>query len=228
MILVMNKKGGLGCTTIAFNLAKIFNLKLYTKKDSFMLSEKYRSLFLNVYKINSKASSNSIIDIGTQVETKYTKKFILKAKSIIIPTDRGFESLLLTTQTIQYIQSINKDIPILLIYNKLSRSDSDRDKNYTDYAKKLFIEFDTKSTRYEYLRFSYAFQKDLIVGNFFLNSMVDLQDLKSINYYKIFESIATNKHSNLELEFDNDYIRKERKMIKDFYIITKYIKSLPS
>jgi hypothetical protein len=37
----MNKKGGVGCTTIAYNLARIFNLPLYVRENSFLVNEDY-------------------------------------------------------------------------------------------------------------------------------------------------------------------------------------------
>ena len=183
MILVMNKKHGVGCSVLAYNLGRLFDLPIYVNKDSFMLDEEYSANFEHV-SMRTGAIKHGIYDIGANFE-KYNKKFIHNAKLIIIPFEYGFESMIETIKTLKYIEfASSRKIPTMLVLNRLDKEDKERDFNYTQSMKELFdengIRFsnifnknDTGNLYLTYLRNSYGLQSNLESGEYFMDKMYD-------------------------------------------------------
>jgi len=140
MILVMNKKHGVGCTLLTYNIGRLFNLPIYVDKSSFMLDNEHKYHFSQVKKITA-TPKHGIFDIGANFETRYAKKLIEKAKLIIIPFEYGYESMVATIQTLKYLEFVsNRKIPTMLILNRLDKQDFERDFNYTRSMIGTFVE----------------------------------------------------------------------------------------
>ncbi|QFR43760.1 hypothetical protein [Sulfurimonas xiamenensis] len=235
MILVMNKKHGVGCTLLTYNLGRLLNLPIYVDKNSYMLDEEHKYKFPQVAKITA-SNKRGIFDIGTNVETKYTKKFIEKAKLIVIPFEYGYECMLQTIKTLKYIESVtSRKIPTLLILNRLDKQDSDRDFKYTKYMKGKFIEnnysfkkiydyHDNSNLYLAYLRNSYSLQSNLESGEYFLDKMYNkdyirdrlnnLSEFRAIkNFeYRFFLYLARDIIGRVDYE-DEDIYRQDKDMV---------------
>jgi len=248
MILVMNKKHGVGCTLLSYNLGRLFNLPIFVDKNSFMIDEEHKLLFPHVAKITASVK-RGIFDIGANIETRYTKKFIQNAKLIIIPFEYGYESLTATIQTLKYIEfASSRKIPTMLILNRLDRSDSDRDFNYTSHMKEKFFEdginfgniFDPNNVNniyLTYLRNSYSIQSNLEYGEYFLdkmfnsnfietklNNLIDFRDKIQNIDYKIFLYIIQGILDRVDYTNEEIY-RQDKDMVifRNYY--TQYIEN---
>lgn len=232
----MNKKHGVGCTLLTYNLGRLFNLPIYVDKNSYMLDEEHKHLFPQVSKITA-THKQGIFDMGTNVETKYTKKFIEKAKLIVIPFEYGYESMMQTIKTLKHIESVaSREIPILLILNRLDKQDSDRDFKYTSHMKDRFSEngyrfknvydnYDDSNLYLAYLRNSYSLQSNMEFGEYFLDKMYDekyiyerlnnLSDFRTSAKkfdYRFFLYLAREIINRVDYE-DEDVYRQDKDMV---------------
>jgi len=174
MILVMNKKHGVGCTTLTYNLGRLFELPIFVKEDSFMFDNEHKVYFENVGKITT-SKREGIFDIGAEYNKTFVKRFIQNdAKVVVIPLDFGYETIVDTITTIQYVQELNEELPIILILNRLDKQDSDKDFNYKEYLKLKFedagIDFRSRNLVLTYLRNSYGLYSNFDVGNYFMDN----------------------------------------------------------
>lgn len=245
MILVMNKKHGVGCSLLTYSLGRLFNLPIYVDKGSFMLDEKHYAKFPPVSKITA-SNKRGIFDIGANLETRYTKKFIQNAKLIIIPFEYGYESMISTIQTLKYIEFVsNRKISTVLILNRLDKKDDDRDFNYTRHMKERFTEeginfsniFDSEDTGnlyLTYLRNSYSLQSNLEYGEYFLDKMYNkeyiydyLNNLDGFRNgklfdYRFFMYLADNIISSVNYKNEDIYIQdKDMVVFRNGY--SKYV-----
>lgn len=108
MILVMNKKHGVGCTTLAYNLSRLFDIPMYVNKDNFMVDSYHKSFFPTVSKITA-AKKGGIFDVGTDFKKAHCRKLIEKAKAIVIPMDFGYETIINTIDTLNFIKKIERE-----------------------------------------------------------------------------------------------------------------------
>lgn len=173
MILVMNKKNGVGCTTLTYNLGRLFGLPIYVKEDSFMFDSEHKDYFEDIGKITT-SKREGIFDIGADYKKAYVKRFIKdNAKVAVVPLDFGYESIIDTIETVKYIQGVNEELPIILILNRLDKQDSDKDFNYKEYLKLKFedagIYFYEDNLVLTYLRNSYGLYSDFDIGNYFMD-----------------------------------------------------------
>ncbi|MCF6340111.1 MAG: hypothetical protein L3J10_05075 [Sulfurimonas sp.] len=221
---------------LTYNLGRLFNLPIFVDKNNFMLDEEHKLLFPQVNKITASVK-RGIFDIGANIETRYTKKFIHNAKLIIIPFEYGYESMTATIQTLKYIEyASSRKIPTLLILNRLDRTDQDRDFNYTSHMKEKFneegISFGNVFEQYNesniyltYLRNSYSIQSNLEYGEYFLDKMYnqnfiseELNNLSEFRTkaqefeYKFFINIAQNIISRVDYENEEIY-RQDKDMV---------------
>jgi len=209
MILVMNKKHGVGCTTLTYNLGRLFELPIFVKEDSFMLDNEHKDFFENVSKITP-TKKGGVFDIGADYKKAYVKKLLLEqAKVIVIPLEFGYESIISTIETIKYIKSIidGKDgeyseqiqreyhTPIVLVLNRLDKQDSAKDFNYKRDLQGKFedahIDLNRGQITVTYLRNSYALYSNLEIGHYFTNRFlkeISIKDRKfNSEYIKNFE-----------------------------------------
>ena len=175
MILVMNKKSGVGCTTLAYTLGRLFNLPIYVNKESFMLDDWHREIFPTVGKITATKRSG-VLDIGSDVEKAYVRKFVNNASVIVVPVDFGYETIMKTIRTLDIIRSFNEEVPIVLVLNRLDKEDGDRDFNYREYLKNKFEDhgylLHGGKIVLTYLRNSYGLYSNLDSGEYFLDKFL--------------------------------------------------------
>ena len=197
MILVMNKKHGVGCTTLAYNLGRLFEIPIYVDKESFMLNREHKDNFPYVSKITA-TKKDGILDIGADYKKAYVKKFINQAKVIVMPMEFGYESIIDTIETVKYIREIDNasphsreedfETPIVLILNRLDKSDSERDFQYKEYLKSKFEDennlFFNNNLVLTYLRNSYSIYSNLDNGKYFLNNFMTLEKKEDTEHYK--------------------------------------------
>jgi len=115
IILVINKKGGVGKTPIAFSLAKDLGYYLQSNDNSVI-----ESIYPDMAKISPSPEiiDNCVYDFGGFVSSGVLP--ILKESSIIlIPTSTDYNSILRTVETIEEIQPYNSNL--LIIVTKIEK-----------------------------------------------------------------------------------------------------------
>ena len=120
IISVINKKGGVGKTPFAFSIAKDLDMFLQSNDNSII-----ESIYPNKSKISKELIllDNCVYDFGGFVEKGIIE--ILKGSDfIIIPCTQLFNSMLRTIESINEIQSFNKNIIVLITDYK-----DEKDKN---------------------------------------------------------------------------------------------------
>ncbi len=157
MILVLNRKSGMGCTTLAYNISRLLDVKLYAQGSSYLhkINSDYKEYMgeyfdsskypIKVNRINTQATEG-VVDIGSNYLTarnnETLKIFLERAKSVIVPVELGYEALMQTVETIkdlrgwnEKLEGIRKNVPIVIVINKLDPRDGVKDFS----AKKHFI-----------------------------------------------------------------------------------------
>lgn len=229
MILVMNKKHGVGCTTLTYNLGRLFNIPIYVDKNNFMLDPEYKYYFPNVSKITA-SKNNGILDIGTNFKKAYVRKLINKAKVIVIPMDFGHECILNTIETLKYLEAIDREnidqemeqyldrirTPIVLILNRLDKQDSERDFNYKRELEDRFndaeIYFNKDTLILTYLRNSYGIYSNLNFGEYFMDKIM------SDKWKEKFQEIKENK----KWKYNTDIVIKDEGFFCKYYEVKYY------
>jgi len=245
MILVMNKKHGVGCTTLTYNLGRLFELPIYVDKDNFMIDSYHKELFPTVGKITASKKSG-IFDIGADYKKAYVKKFINQSKVIVIPLEFGYESIIYTIDTIKYIreidytrpnpQEINPETPIVLVLNRLDKSDSDRDFQYKEYLKSKFEDeaelfFDNKLIL-TYLRNSYSIYSNLDNGKYFLDNFINehkdfyKKNIENFEYdtfhYLVNKALSKTDYKNEDIYLQDKDMVEFRNIFNDSYPNYRY------
>lgn len=204
MILVVNKKNGVGSSLIGYNLSRLYSLPLFTTATNFMLSRDYKKKFPTV-KPTPKNYKKGIYDVGSHNLTKtLTHKLLLNTKLVIVPFELGYESVIKAVETVKYIQTRKPNIKVLLILNRLDKHDDERDFNYTADVKQILRDNDIRigqpadfyddNVYLTYLRNSYSLFSNTEQGECFLdkfyarNKALDLKRKKfsskfDYNYY---------------------------------------------
>ena len=110
IISVINKKGGVGKTPIAFSLAKDLGYYLQSNDNSVI-----ESIYPDMAKISPSPEiiDNCVYDFGGFVSSGVLP--ILKESStILIPTSTDYNSILRTVETIEEIQPYNSNLLIIV------------------------------------------------------------------------------------------------------------------
>ncbi|MEA2018515.1 MAG: hypothetical protein U9N59_08705 [Campylobacterota bacterium] len=232
MILVLNEKPGVGCTTLAYNLSRLLDKPLYVNNDSFLLKdERFYNISPKIQKITS-SKTDGIFDVGSQVERPLVKKFIQNAELITVPMELGYESIVKTAETIRYIKFVKPNVPIIVILNRLSSEDSDREFNYKFEAINRLNELDVELHKdtidfpgddkviLTYLRNSYLLFEGYEDGEYFLdkykrsnyddvkNTKRDKKDF-DFRFLKYLASIEFNKTDYQ----DDEIYRQDKDMV---------------
>lgn len=109
IISVWNMKGGVGKTHLSLALAKDLNLKYYTNENNFLEDT-------TLLKDDTKIADAAIFDFGGFVDK--IANYLKISDLIIVPTTRDKLALLKTYETLKIIESINKNIIIVVTKNK--------------------------------------------------------------------------------------------------------------
>ena len=226
MILIMNKAGGVGCTTIAYNISRLFYLPLWVSKGSFLLdetgfNETHFSRNIEINELKGKIDFG-VLDIGSRYVSGYKNDTMRKrcknASVAVIPFELGYETILQTIETIRDVRTWNKNLPIVLILNKLDRNDDEIDFRTKSRMMEIFREnasdliefigpthFDHKEKRpilasfentskitLTYLRNSYGLSFGLEFGNYFLDN------------FKYKQKVIVNKSDDTNIVEDDE------------------------
>jgi len=226
MILVMNKKHGVGCTTLTYNLGRLFELPIFVKEDSFMFDNEHKVYFEDVGKITT-SKREGIFDIGAEYNKAFVKRFIENdAKVVVIPLDFGYETIVDTITTIQYVQELNEELPIILILNRLDKQDSDKDFNYKEYLKLKFedagIDFRSRNLVLTYLRNSYGLYSNFDVGSYFMDNFFKTEPFREKEeHQKYIENFEYKKFLHfVNIELSRVDYRNEKIYIQDKDMVT--------
>jgi cellulose biosynthesis protein BcsQ len=124
-IVFYNKKGGVGKTSIAFNIAKDLDYYLLSNDDS-TIEKIYPEKSRILEKIDT-IEANSIYDLGGFIDHNNIKLF-KESDLIVIPLMLDINSLKRTLNTVLELEEYNKNI--ILIINRV-----------TEYTKKKYKQF---------------------------------------------------------------------------------------
>ena len=245
MILVMNKKHGVGCTTLAFNLGMLYNIPIYVKNDSFMLDKsKEKSPMLDRPHVDSFPSvskitpskKDGIMDIGAEYSHIRFRKFIKSASVIVVPLDFGYETILHTIDTLDYVRELNDSVPIVMVLNRLNKQDYKRDFNYKEYIFNRLDDagynFETENLQFTYLRNSYGLSSNLDSGKYFLDNFIvedRLEEFKNLNkevkhsQYDLFLHLVYNALKDTDYT-DTDVYDQEKDIVvfRTHFLAQKY------
>jgi cellulose biosynthesis protein BcsQ len=115
----MNKKGGVGKTSIAFSIAKDLKYFLISNDDS-VIEEIYPKKAKIMPKIRLLEQNNIVYDLGGFID-KNALEIIKKSNLIILPTFLDVNSLKRTINTVKEIESKNKNI--IIVINNITNKD---------------------------------------------------------------------------------------------------------
>lgn len=111
VITFFNKKGGVGKTSLSYNVARDLGFYLISNDDS-VIESSYEKRAIIMEKIKLVANQNVVYDLGGFVDNNITE--ILKASDIIIvPTIADINSLKRTVNSVKEVQKFNKNIIII-------------------------------------------------------------------------------------------------------------------
>ena len=117
IISVVNKKGGVGKTPIAFSLAKDLGMKLQSNDNS-VIESIYPGMAQVVEKVS--VQDDTVYDFGGFVSTGIVD-IIRASNAVIVPCSVDYNSILRTVETIEEIQSYNQNI--IVIVTKTEKED---------------------------------------------------------------------------------------------------------
>ena len=152
IISIINKKGGVGKTSFGFSIAK--DLELYLQSNDASIIE---SIYPNMSKISAqpKLIDNCVYDFGGFVSAG-----VLDTKSdfIIVPCTALYNSILRTSETINELKEVNKNIIVLI-----TDYTSDEDKEQVESALKSSF----KNLKYFYFKRSKILENSMRLGGSF-------------------------------------------------------------
>ena len=154
IISIINKKGGVGKTSFGFSIAK--DLELYLQSNDASIIE---SIYPNMSKISAqpKLIDNCVYDFGGFVSAGVLD-IAAKSDFIIVPCTALYNSILRTSETINELKEVNKNIIVLI-----TDYTSDEDKEQVESALKSSF----KNRKYFYFKRSKILENSMRLGGSF-------------------------------------------------------------
>jgi len=221
IVSIFNLKNGVGCSTLTWHIAHTLELNIYQHKvalHNYFLKKRLESVEINllytnkieVKDIDKKKFEAGIYDIGSDFNYPYVRQLINKSDVVIVPVENSHEVLVKSIATIKFVREINPKYKVFVVFNRLSKFDDKREKNYTNEAKNFILEHvPEEAIQFFYIRYSFALLKNQAQGFFFLDNFVK-QDkefkpitafnlLRNLRWYSIY-SMANGKRKNKAIE----------------------------
>jgi len=168
IITFFNKKGGVGKTSLAYNVARDLNFYLLSNDDS-IIESSYENKAMIMEKIKLIKNQNVVYDLGGFVDMNIVD--ILKASDIIIvPTIADVNSLKRTINSVKELQAFNKNI--IVVGNIIRGKQLDFITKYID------IKFSIRESK--------IFQTSLIERKS-INEIVNESNLNAYRYRNIYK-----------------------------------------
>jgi len=120
IISVWSKKGGVGKTSIAYNLARDLDYFLISNDDS-IIEKAYPNMSKILDSKHLKLIDNCIYDFGGFVDA-HIKDILQKSDLVIVPTNSDLNSFKKTLSTIKELKELGQN-KIIIIANKVDSSD---------------------------------------------------------------------------------------------------------
>ena len=154
IISIINKKGGVGKTSFGFSIAK--DLELYLQSNDASIIE---SIYPNMSKISAqpKLIDNCVYDFGGFVSAGVLD-IAAKSDFIIVPCTALYNSILRTSETINELKEVNKNIIVLI-----TDYTSVEDKEQVESALKSSF----KNLKYFYFKRSKILENSMRLGGSF-------------------------------------------------------------
>ena len=154
IISIINKKGGVGKTSFGFSIAK--DLELYLQSNDASIIE---SIYPNMSKISAqpKLIDNCVYDFGGFVSAGVLD-IATKSDFIIVPCTALYNSILRTSETINELKEVNKNIIVLI-----TDYTSVEDKEQVESA----LKSNFKNLKYFYFKRSKILENSMRLGGSF-------------------------------------------------------------
>ena len=173
-ISVWSKKGGVGKTSIAYNLARDLNFFLISNDDS-IIEKAYPKMAKIVDSRALKLLDNTIYDFGGFVDA-HIKDILQKSDLVIIPTNNDLNSFKKTFSTVKDLKELGQN-NIIIIANKVEYKD-DFDEIKTFFDKQNIKVFELPSSKI--FKKSFELQKSI-------NEICNQSKLNSYIYRNVYK-----------------------------------------
>lgn len=184
IVSVVNKKGGVGKTPIAFSLAKDLNYYLQSNDNSVI-----ENIYPNMAQITSKPKliDNCVYDFGGFVDAGIID-IIKKSDAVIVPCSIDYNSILRTVETIEEIKAHAQAIIIII-----TKTEKDTDFESTKNAIEEYFEdlhfFELKQSKI----FKNSIETGLSLTELFCENALSKSAYKTVyNQYKTVLDIFKN------------------------------------
>ncbi|KGI55834.1 hypothetical protein [Campylobacter sp. MIT 97-5078] len=181
VISVINKKGGVGKTPFAFSIAKDLDMFLQSNDNSII-----ESIYPNKAKISKEPSllENCVYDFGGFVD-KGILDIVRQSDMLIIPCNELYNSILRTIETINEIQTLNKNIIVLVSDYK-----DEKDKNIIE----EMLKSNLSDLEFFFFKHSKIIDNAMIAGLSF-TELYNENVLSKLNYKNFFEEYNKLLHT---------------------------------
>lgn len=228
IISVLNLKNGVGCSALTWNIAHTLDLDIYQHEQAMHMyfmeqrmesikNDDFPSNNISVYDINKKKFGSGIYDLGSNINYPYIRQILKKSEVIIVPIETGYEVLVKSIATIKYVQRANPKSRILIVFNKLDNSDTDREKNYSKYGEDLILKhINDYNIKFIYIRHSFAMYKRLEDGFYYLDNYIKNKSIKPIKPFHLLQNLRWYSIESMLKSKQSTKAEKERAKTKFF------------